>query len=293
MHKFIIGKGRIALKAALFILVCGGGIARAEDSTAVLIPTGISTSTRELETSTWRKKLYVDFLTTYHGPTLQGAGPYSLNGRGDVDPAALSGFDSEITTAYILDEQRAVGVGPDLPFFFEPTKSGKSFVLGDVGVKAFDKRVVATDHVRLYANLTLQAPTSDESRARSMTTGVRTTPFLFYDIGQTRWRIGTWTDFKYSFGVTNGMQVKAWVGPYVNYKISDRVALNLMYETEAHHDIGDAGVKFHNVLGDLQPGLIWQVTKTTKLNPYLVYFPNQSIAGDHVAFGTVLATEFL
>lgn len=237
-----------------------------------------------------RKRFSAEFLSTFHGPTLEKFGPDSVNGDGKVDPSALTGFDNELWGSYLANDK--LGFGPHVPFVYSPNRPD-SFSIGDVGLKMWNTAEVPVENLTVHQDVYFQTPTSNDAHRDGMVAALRTTPFLIYDIAPTRWRIGTWSDIKFRFGVNSGQMAKVWIGPYVTYKITDRVWANLLYETEADHFVGDPGLKMTNVGGDFQPGIIWRITPSTRLNPYLQIFPTQPVATAVTAVGAQLYSEFL
>lgn len=249
--------------------------------------TGSSITEAPKSSSNWTRRLYADYFTYYHGPSLNKLDSAdSVDNHGKSSPYAVSGLDSEITTAYMVNLDDEIGVGPDIPFIAAPNNGGRFFI-GDMGVKAFDKKTVATENFRIYTNLLVQAPTSTASQQRHMQVGIKTTPYVRYDIPDSRFRIGAWTEFKWYEGVSTGKLYKLWAAPYVNYRVTDRFFLNFLYETETHHDVGQRAWKFAEYQNDFQPGFVYRLTPTTVVNPYLQIFPNKNFSEANTALGLV------
>jgi hypothetical protein len=277
----------------IFATLISGTVFAAENS-AVTVPPNVSTTTKEATTSSdITKDLYGDFVTTYHGPTIKKFGPYSVNSRGRLDGAALSGFDSELTGAYMVDQDMERAMGLNVPFVAQPNIPGHQLDIGDVGIKAFEKKTIKTENLQLASVGYIQAPTSDASQKAHMIMALRAAPFAFYNIPSTKWVLGTWTDFKWLAGVDQGLSLKAWVGPFVSYRFSEKFLFNLMYETEADRFVGDRAFQFRNTLGDFQPGVIWMITKNMKLNPYLVLAPDNHLSTDTTGVGVVFFSRFM
>jgi hypothetical protein len=239
------------------------------------------------------KNIYSDFSTQYYGPSLQKFGPYSYNGKGYIDPSALSGFDSETHLAYMLDPDRLIAVGPDMPFYYQPNLQGRVFVLGDVGIKMFDKKTIKTGHFQLGTSLYLQAPTSLYAQSVREDFAIESEPWFYYDIGSSRWRVGSWSEFRYLDHVNVGLNIELYAEPYISYRLTDKFSLSLTLETEADHDAGNAPGNFHNVMLDLQPGFVWTPTPRTRINPYLVFFPSDPLATRTTSIGMVFFQQFM
>lgn len=264
----------------------------AETATRAVATGRISTPGESL-TERLSRDLYADFATTFHGPTLNKFGPHSQNGQGFVDPTATSGFDSEMILAHLLSRERMIGVGPSFGFLYQPNIPGREFLLQDAGIKAFYGKTVADEHLRVSTSFYVQFPTSPYAREHGMDFALRATPWLMYDLGTTRWRLGSWSDFKYLSGVSSGLDYKVYVQPYVSYRWTDSFALNLAYETEAQHFLHRPGLEFRNGLANFQPGVIWQVSSTVKVTAYVLVFPNRRLATDSTGVGATLYTRFL
>lgn len=239
------------------------------------------------------KKVYTDLTTTFHGPTLNKFGPYSVGNDGKIDPTAESGFDSEAEFAYKLNEDGSAGIGPNLPFVYQPNITNNQMVWGDVGIKWFNKKTIKTENFQLATSAYLQAPTSNFAHQENMNFALQAEPWFIYRFAGTPWLVGSWSEFRYLNGVTEGLAFKVWLGPYVSYKLSSKLALNLMYETEQDHFVGNAPVNFRYVSSDFQPGLVWDITPSTKINPYIQIFPVNHLATDVTAIGFVFYSRIL
>lgn len=237
------------------------------------------------------KNIYSDFYTNYHGSTLDRVGSaYSVDATGRMNQKATTGLDSEFLGGYLLNRDRLIGIGPDISFV-NASVPGQQMVIGDSGVRAFWKKTVDTSTVRVSTDIYLLAPTSLASQARHMDYALKTTPFAWYDFD--RYRVGTWSELRYFAGVSEGTTLKAYLAPFLQYSFNDRFLLNVVYEMEGHRDIGMGALQFTNYQTDLEPGLIWKVTRDTFLNPYLKFFPSSPLGADTTSFGVALYSVLL
>lgn len=236
--------------------------------------------------------LSVSYFGNFHGGTLNDLGsPYTVDHAGKISKTSAVNFDSELNAAYMFDS--SVGVGPVVPFFFMPVM-GQGVSLGDVGVKAFNKKAYSSENLNVYANIIFQLPTSDGSKARDMDFAIKTTPNVRYSFAGTRWTTGAWTEAKAYLGVSSGKTFKLFGAPYVNYQILPTLSANLLYEMEAQHVKNDSSaLNFTNVQTDLCPGVIWNITPHVLVNPYVQLFTGNTVSWDRAAVGAVISATLL
>ena len=266
--------------------------AYAADSTATMAPSvGTTQSNQNPNPSSFMNDLYLSYFAIYHGPNMAKLdSPYSVDAKGKPNSRQVMNLDSEITAAYMLTP--TTGIGPVVPFLLY-TALGNGASLGDVGIKAFNKNTVKTANLSANTNIILQLPTNDYSKARNMKFAVKTTPNLRYNIPNSRFTIGSWTEAKAYLGVEQAKTFKLWAGPYVNYQLSPNLSLNLGYEIEANHMLHASTFDFTMYQNDFIPGFIYMITPKIILNPYVQIFTGENItfASDRMALGAVLSAS--
>ena len=241
-------------------------------------------------------KVYLNYFAIFHGPGITNVDeaytPDPKTGKTIRKDSVLNtmNFDGEVTAAYLITP--TIGVGPVVPFQLYPVM-GEGIVMGDAGVKAFDKAFIHTSDFNMYANLILQLPTStySSSPARGMTLGVKMTPNVRYNIPASRFSIGAWTEEKAYLGVASGKTLKLWAEPYVNYQVAPKFSLNLGFEMEADHNYGKPNMDLTMLQNDLLPGFIYMVTPRVMVNPYLQIFTKDQISMEHTAIGAVVSAS--
>ena len=264
-----------------------------ESQNKILVTSETTTISESFFSRSVTDRLFADYFTYYHGPSLSDLkAAESVDNKGRPSKFAVSGLDSDVNVAYIVGKETGFGIGPHVPFVIQPTKGGQ-FGLGDVGLKLFQKKTITTENFRLSTGLYLQAPTSEPSKARGMDFGVKLTPNLYYDVPDSRIRIGAWTEFKWYANVKVDKVYKAWAAPYVSYRISERFLLNLQYEMEAHKNVDNDPLQFIAYQNDIQPGVIWMITKHTMINPYVQIFTSGPIATNTSALGFVFYSTLM
>jgi hypothetical protein len=106
--------------------------------------------------------------------------------------------------------------------------------------------------------------------------------------------VGAWTEGKTYLGVNTDKTLKIWALPYVDYKLTGSVSLNLGYELEAHHDVGMQGIDMRWYQTDIQTGVVWFISPRFMVNPFLQIFTTTSDIGtDHMALGAVFSATVL
>jgi hypothetical protein len=238
--------------------------------------------------------LYADLFSTYHGPVLDKLGSTSetVNNKGIYGPRNPMYFDSELTTAYLIDKDSMIGVGPDIPFYLTPV-DGQGLTLGDVGVKAFNKKFVNTGNLRISANVYFQMPTSQySSNVRRINYEFKTTPNWWYHFSGTRWTIGSWNEAKNYSGAAD-YTYKLYAEPYVNYQLTPKFAANVAYEMEWHHLDGTGTLNFTTYETDLQPGFVYMITPRVVVNPYVQLFTGNRVNSDTAALCAVITARLI
>ncbi len=236
-------------------------------------------------------KFYLNYFAIYHGASLNDLGSnYTLDRTGKMNTSQKSLLDGEITTAYMLDKN--IGVGPVVPFLLIPGP-GQHFVLGDAGLKLFDRKTISGNGLNVYTNLIVQAPTSTGSQDRNMSLALKTTPNVRYNVAHTNFALGAWTEAKAYLGVTKSKTFKLYAAPYVSYNLTNKLALNVEYEMEAHHYLGKPSLDFTNYQTDLQPGLVWFITPHLIFNPYVQIFTGNKITVENSALGAIVSATLL
>lgn len=238
-------------------------------------------------------KLYVNYSAVYHGaPFDKLDSDYTIDHDGKRVNSRFNRtyFDSDLVAAYMID--KTTGAGPFIPFGFVPV-AGQHFVIGDVGIKGFNRGTLNWNGLIMDTGVILQAPTSQYSADRNMKWSFKILPSLRYAVPKTNFKIGAWTDSRIYFGATMGRLVKVMAIPYVNYALSPKVALTLSYYTEAHHNVNDSGLKFTRYETDLEPGISWSITPKIFVNPFVQIPTTNGFNIDNAALGAVVSATLL
>jgi hypothetical protein len=277
-----------ALRAFAFFLTLLPGLASADSNPAPVLAPAVTTDS-------WTKHLpglddfYVSDFTTVNGPNLGHINSYTVDHSGHVGKQAMF-LDNEITAAYLINKESTIGIGPTIRFNYTPVM-GKGFEWNDVGLKFIDYKAFTTRHFRAAFNLFLLAPTAAWSKAAGMRYSIKSTPFFWFEIPDTNFVVGSWSEIKDYVGVNYGTQLKLCYLPYVNYKVNKHLALNLLYEEEYHHDVGKHG--FTRYKSDIQPGMVITVNHNLSINPYVAVYLDNKISKDAMGLGALVNARIL
>jgi len=287
------GMKRFNFVVALASLALSFNALAETEPTPPLAPVGTSSQSDSLGAKGILERIGVSYFGVFHGPTVSDlSSPYSVGPNVVVSQRNAINFDSELTVAYKLTSD--LSVGPVVPFLLVPVL-GQGIIMGDAGVKISQHDTVNTGGLKISTNLILQAPTSGGSEARNMKYAVKSTPSIQYRAAGSRFTLGAWTEAKWYAGVSVDKTFKLYGQPYVSYRISPSLAAVVGFEAEAHHNVGQQGVQFSNYQSDFLPGLLWNVSKSVAVNPYVQLFTGNGtrVNADSMALGAVINATIL
>jgi hypothetical protein len=238
------------------------------------------------------KQVYSDIFSNYHGSSLKEFdSSRSMDRFGKLGKPATTNFDSEFAAGYRLTD--SVKIGAVVPFLAFPSSTANSnFSLGDVGLKISHSDTIDYNGLKLSTNLIIQAANSDYSKARGQGLAFKTTPYVRYEIGKTDFSVGAFNELKYYSGVTSGKSFKVWTLPYARYRLNKSVSFNLGYELEMDHMVHNPA-RLSHYQHDLQPSVMWNITKHIMVQPYLQLFSLNKINTANTGFGTLISAAIL
>ncbi len=230
----------------------------------------------EATSSSWTDNLYVNYFGIFHGPRINKVDqPFTLNHDGSTplkagpDGNGDMNFDSELTTAWMID--RDYGIGLTTQFYAYPVQ-GYGITMGDYGLKMFNKHLVQTNNLRVYANLNIQLPAGYDD-TRGVDVKFKSTPYFRYDFTGSRFSVGSWSEIAYYAGAKAGNQYKFYIQPYVLYQTAPKFAWTLAYEIETDHTATPRkGSYFQTSETDFMPGFTYTFSKKFIVNPFLQIF---------------------
>jgi hypothetical protein len=234
-------------------------------------------------------RFYLSYYGNLQGSRLQDLGsPYEANPTTGQPTKSAMTFASTATGAYMVTPD--IGVGTYLEMNITPVL-GQGYSWTDVGVTAFDKKIISRNGFTMYANAIAEIPVDTYDINRGMVAGLETTPYFRYEFPHSRFSAGAWTEVKNYTGVTSGKMFKTYWNPYVAYQINSHFSANLGYELEYDYFKNAQGMQVYET--DLQPGILWFISSKFMLNPYIQLYTNNKITSDTAAFGLSVVARVL
>jgi hypothetical protein len=152
--------------------------------------------------------------------------------------------------------------------------------------------LVKTQNLTIYGNIILQAITSEYSRSLGQNFAVKTTPNFRYNIQNSRFSFGAWTEAKAYLGAEKGKLFKLWAAPHVDYQITSKLSAILQYEYETNHLVNAKGVlDFTMYQADFTPGIAYFITPHVMINPYLQIFTTEKVALNRTGVGAIITAS--
>lgn len=283
----------ICLIAAVFAIV---SVAKAETTTTMTAPANaVSTapaasasgaSTVDAKHDTIWSHTHLHVFSNFHGPALNHLdAAETVDSKGKLSKSAMY-FDTEAALAYALDDKMSIAV--IYPFFIYAR--GEHAQSGDAGLRLSNKKVFSGSNYSVNSNFAVQFSTSDYSRNRGQDIAFKFTPNGRYIFQGTRFSMGAWTEAKAYVGVTSGKAFKLWASPYLSYQMNPTVSFNMNYEMETDHfaNKGEA-LDFQAYQSDLMPNVVFNITPSFMVNPYLQIYTNDKISTDRMALGALIS----
>lgn len=243
----------------------------------------------------WYEKLKIQNVTIFDGPPI-----------GAMD----SHYRSNPKTGYI-EEGDVVGLRNDLGVFYPLTKSAtlgpvtrfrvKTYAEGsgaliDPYIRLRDTKFAEIAGVNMDSQLRFGLPLSDSSKAKEQNLYVANLNNFTYSIPETKWTLGTITFVKANFFETGGARnpkgiqndLEMFILPNVSYQVLSNVSLELGYEADANHAVGQSFMEFNNGGTFIEPGLSWDISKSVTFNPWVDIYLGDRVASDTTMVGAKL-----
>jgi len=259
------------------------------DATAApVVNQSVTTTDKTGESALSLDKFYASFYGNLEGGRLSDVGPYEANPTtGQMTKQAMT-LASTATIAYMATPD--IGIGTYLEMNITPV-FGQGWEWLDAGLTIFDRKLVNRNGLTISANFIAELPTDSYDINRGMIAGIETTPSIRYEIPNSRFSLGAWTEVKNYTGSTSGKILKTYYEPYVAYSIIPQLSLNVTYEFEYDHFAGTSGMQVYET--DIQPGLLYFITPKIMINPYVMWFTNNRLTADTACFGAALVARVL
>lgn len=234
----------------------------------------LSASTNIKNQNTARPKildyLSVEYATTFAGPSL--ANPIS-NMNFDDEAGELAGA-SELESALLT----GVRLNPDLVLGTVTKWNWHSASDVDQAIEMLDPYLILS-HTKLYsagnlnlaADFRLSAPVSEKSKAIGHLSSFASEQGLIYEVPGSRLRFGLTSYIQYTMHGANAHAEADLLGlrlsPGVNYKVSNSVLLNLVYEIEKSQASFAEFAATHPEGSLIETGIVWDISENLRFSP--------------------------
>jgi hypothetical protein len=246
-------------------------LASAESDIDATVSGGVSTETYEAEPG-MLEKFRMNYFGIFYGPSVQRPSSYQpdTTGRPDVDKPVI--FKNFLNLGYQISD--TVAVTGTAFWIWQPVLE-KQMTMEDPFVRVSHNSIWGTDRFNLYGDFRVHFPVTRVSRENDMKFGLQSVQVLTYSVGDSgNLTLGTFGSVRVnSFGGYGfGRDMELYIAPNINYQVSKKVALTLLYEIQTSHAFGARPFAFTNDGMDIEPGVSWDVTQNVMVNPYL-HFP--------------------
>ena len=233
-------------------------------------------------------KFSLSYWGMYSGPPavnpLQAGTLSAATGNLQYDPSSPQNLYNQLKLDYHLSQN--VFIGPVLNFKYIPVY-GKGAHMEDSGVRIGNSQLIHTDHLNLFADARIYAPTDPHTQSNGEIVSFVSLQFLTYEIPATKWTLGLLSFDTYGVYGSNipvGMgtggypeDAMVYLGPNISYQLTPSLALTTFVEFYMNH-APNSGLAFNNLPAtyapmDIAPGVSWDITKQINISPQLVFYP--------------------
>jgi hypothetical protein len=249
---------------------------------------GYSVDNRSFKDRVWMNYYGIFYGSSITNPNRYQTGPYKQKDQNR--PVFLKNF---VTAGYDISDRYSIAATGY--FTYTPTGSDQNFAMQDPSVRFADNSIFNYGGFNWYGDARIHFAVSDASRLNDLLVGFQTFHYFSYTMENSRWSPGLYASARYNyFGkMGSGADVDLYLAPAVNYSISDSLALTFLYEMGAGHTYGDDVGVLDNQGTDFQPGVLWHITPSLEVNPYLNIYTGGKISLDTTSFGMTMSWMML
>ena len=246
----------------------------------------------ENQSETPNSKYSLNYFGILYGPSVQDPSSFQPTINGEPDPERPVIMKNFLWVNYNLTNE--IAVAPSAYFIYQPVL-GQQVELRDPFLRISHSSVLHTEQFNLYADIRWHIPVSNFSRESDLRTGIQTYQVASYTIPSSRFTFGAYVSERVNFYGRrgNGNDFELYLGPNVNYQLSPKVALTMLYEATASHALGDPAFQFNNDGTDLEPGVSWDITQNLNFNPYLNFYTGGKVNLRSTAVGALIAWRLI
>jgi hypothetical protein len=241
----------------------------------------------------FKDRVWLNYYGIYYGSSVTSPNRYQTGPYRQKDPNRPVFLKNFVTAGFDLSDQYAIAATGY--FTYVPSAPEKQFQMQDPSLRIANNSLLNIGGFNWYGDARVHFAVSDNSRLNDLLVGFQSFHYFSYTFDDSRWSPGIYASARYNIygkmGVGNDLDL--YLAPSLNYSISDKLALTFLYEMGASHTYGaDAGV-LDSEGTDFQPGVLWHITPSLEVNPYLNIYTGGRIALDNTSFGMTLSWMML
>ncbi len=247
-----------------------------------------SVSDRSFKDRIWMNYYGIFYGSSVASPSRFQTGPYRE--KDTNRPIFLKNF---VTAGYDISDRYSVAATGY--FTYTPSAPSQQLAMQDPSIRIANNSILNIGGFNWYGDARVHFAVSDASRLNDMLVGFQSFHYFSYTIENSRWSPGLYASARYNhygkLGLGNDLDL--YLAPSLNYSLSRSFAFTFLYEMGASHTYGaDAGV-LDNEGTDFQPGVLWRITPSLEVNPYLNVYTGGRIALDTTSFGMTMSWMLL
>jgi hypothetical protein len=204
---------------------------------------------------------------------------------GELDPGRPVVLKNYLNLGYSLSDSIQLTV--TAPWTMAPIDDQK-FLVRDPSIRLSHNSLLSSGSFNFYGDIRIFFPVTPISRDEDLLAGFQT--FVFPSIDSGKWTFAVWASAQSNFygDAGRGNDLELYLGPNASMQISDKLAVNLLFEMGASHVFGAPAWQLTSDGTGLQPGVSWDITPNFNLSPFLNISITQAPGIDTTSIGASL-----
>jgi len=159
----------------------------------------------------------------------------------------------------------------------------------------------------LYGDFRIHFPLSSLSQQMNEKLGAQLFEAGTYQVDQSKFMLGLYFSQRANFfghqkiityqgryyWQPAGDDLEFYLAPNINYQVSPKVSITVLYEMYASHTLGQKLFSLNSDGTDLEPGVAWEITPSIMLNPYLNLLTGGKVSLNSTSFGMMLSINLI
>jgi len=233
------------------------------------------------------------YFAIFYGPGIQSPSAYQPTpyGAKDLDrPILLKNFAS---VSYNVTSEIAI---TPTAYWSYAAGAGQGVGFRDPFLRVSDSSIYKNEYgTNWYTDVRFHFPITQLSRDADLRAGFQNFNVVSQDIQGTRFGLGFYLSERVNFygNQGNGNDLELYAAPNLSYQFSPTVAALVLYEMQGSHAFGQQAFHFNNDGTDLEPGVVWNITPSLMLNPYLNFTTGGAVSLKSTSIGALVSLSLL